>query len=80
MISVENIPEKVLADIVLNKISVNFNFLALKIMLTRLQQKVKTHPDPATVNECVAEFKNFLIKFAHLPKTQEDIAKIMKSR
>ena len=76
----ENIPEKVLADIVLNKIHVNFDFLALKIMLTRLQQKVKTNPDSATVNQCVAEFKNFLTKFGHLPKTQEDIAKIMQSR
>lgn len=80
MISVETIPEEVLSDIVLNKIFINFDFLALKIMLSRLQQKVRTNPDSATVNECVAEFKNFLNKFGHLPKTQEDIAKIMQSR
>lgn len=76
----ENIPEKVLSDIVLSNIHVNFDFLALKIMLTRLQQKVKTNPDSTTVNECVNELKNFLIRFGNLPKTQEDIAKIMKCR
>ena len=76
----ESVPEKVLNDLVLGNINVEFDFLALKIMLARLRQRVKMEPGLTTIQGCVTELQDFFVKFGHLPKTQHDLEKIFRSR
>lgn len=76
----ESISEKVLIDILLGNINIDFDFLALRTLLTRLQQRIKKNPGSATINDCVIELQEFFAKFGHLPKTQEDMDKILRIR
>jgi hypothetical protein len=80
MIFLESVSEKVLSDLVLGNINIDFDFLALKIMLSRLRQRVKMEPSPTTIQGCVNELQSFFVKFGHLPKTQQDMEKIFRSR
>ena len=76
----ESIQEKVLIDILLGNINIDFDFLALKTLLARLQQRIKKNPGSATIKDSVIELQDFFAKFGHLPKTQEEIGKIMRIR
>lgn len=76
----EDLSDKVLIDILTGTINIDFDFLAFKIMLTRLRQKVKIDPRLATIQECVNELQSFFTKYGSLPRMQRDIDKISGSR
>jgi hypothetical protein len=77
--TMESIPEKVLSELVMGRVKVDLDFLALKIMLSRLQQRVRIAPDSNTLQPCVEELQNFLAKFGYLPSVQKDVEKILRS-
>ncbi|HBE78572.1 MAG TPA: hypothetical protein DDW65_12475 [Firmicutes bacterium] len=75
----ESIPEEVLRELVMGKVKVDLDFIALKIMLSRLQQRVKMTPDSNNLQPSVKELQIFLAKFGYLPNVQKDVEKILKN-
>jgi hypothetical protein len=55
-------------------------FLATKLLLGRLNGAYKKDPSPAKVKEYIAELRAFFEKNSNLPKTQDDLKKIIEGR
>lgn len=70
------ISNNVWRDLLSGKVECNFDFLALKILLTRLRMKIAKDASQATLDECIKEFKDYLEKMNHMPVVQKDIEKI----
>ena len=75
-----NIPNQTLSLLLTGNLTCEFNFLALKILLTRLQMKIRKDPQPYTIAACVTELQEFLHKMRQLPAAQKDIEKILQLR
>jgi hypothetical protein len=75
-----NIPDasnQIWKDIILMKREYDFEFLALKILLSRLKTVAKLHNDSDTIQKCANELFDFFVKTEHIPKSQKDLQKIM---
>ena len=70
----DEIWERILCD----ELMINFEFLAIKILLARLKLTIKLNPEPNLINECISEFRNLIVKTRRLPSVQRDLNKIIK--
>lgn len=72
----KNISNQTWQDLLLRKFDCNFDFLALKILLTRLRFKLQQDNSSASLAQCVEEIKSLFEKMGNLPKAQDDLIKI----
>ncbi len=63
-------------NLLLGKDSYNFEFLALKILLTKLQTKIKNEQTPENIEKGINEVKSLLEKFTHNPAVKKDMEKL----
>lgn len=77
---VTRITDEVCKDIILGRINQEFEFLALKILLSRLRLKSQQDPSPSALQQSVAELKGLFVKFGNMPSMQRDFEKIMNGR
>ena len=76
--AIENIPDNVLVHVIRHANDYTWNFLALKIILTRLNLKIKMTTDGASaISECCSELRNLLTKSMNIPNSQTDIHQIL---
>jgi hypothetical protein len=66
------------AHLVQGKLQVQFEFLAVKVMLGRVLATVRADPSPATVTRNAADVREMFAKNAHLPSMQRDLEKIFR--
>ncbi|NLY88465.1 MAG: hypothetical protein GX085_02440 [Firmicutes bacterium] len=66
-------------DLILKDLDLEFEFLALKILLSRLRLKVKTDSTPDAIKNSVEEIKKLFARFENLPSAQKDLQRIIKS-
>ena len=71
------ITDKIWIQLLLNDKKFDFEFLAIKILLTRLKLTVKLNPDPDIINECAAELRQLFVKTESLPTVKKDILKMI---
>jgi hypothetical protein len=57
-----------------------FEFLATKIIMGRLNRDYKRETSPAAARKLVAELRDFFQKNIKLPKVQADLKKIIEGR
>ncbi|NLM37358.1 MAG: hypothetical protein GX202_04450 [Firmicutes bacterium] len=73
---VEKISKQGWENLLLKDVDYGFNFLALKILLSRLRLKVAMDPSPVSIQKSVEEIKNLFIRFGNLPSVQKDFQKV----
>jgi hypothetical protein len=49
-------------DLILGENNYNLSFLALKILMSRIQRVIKTSSDEVTIKSCISEVHNFCEK------------------
>ncbi len=76
---IQEIKSEVWNGVVSGNTNYSFEFLALKILLSRLRLEVKANPLPSTVWRSAAELKEFFIKQHNLPVAQRDLQKILQN-
>ena len=75
---IDKIPNDVLTHVIRQSNDFSWNFLAMKIILTRLNLKIAMYNnDPSILPECCNELRNLLRKSAHVPHSQADVKQIL---
>lgn len=77
---VPSIDDGLWEDVASGKFSCELNFLALKILLGRLNLMIKQDPSPANVQKCAKELREFFVKNAAMPSARRDLETLMKTR
>ncbi len=67
------IPDQALKSILTGKANPQFNFLALKILLTRLKMSIKKDPQLSGYYTYKREIVDLLAKNQNLPSVQKDV-------
>ncbi len=76
--TLNDIPNSVWMHIIQHSNDFAWNFLALKIILTRLKLKLAMAQDGEdTEQQCCNELKNLLQKSANIPNAQKDVDQIL---
>ena len=76
--TIDLIPNDVLLHVIRHSNEFSWNFLAMKIILTRLNLKMLMHNEELTIlPECCDELKNLLRKSANIPNSQADLKQIL---
>ena len=76
--NIDNLPDKVLIHVIRHSNDFTWNFLAIKIMLTRLNLKLVMFKNAEPViQECCAELRNLLKNSVNIPNSQADLKKIL---
>jgi hypothetical protein len=75
---INSIAEDVWSDVVTGKINCEFDFLALKILISSLKLRLSFEKNPEAVRKASQELKNLFVKFGHLPAATSDLEKILK--
>ena len=76
--TIDKIPNDVLIHIMQHSNGFSWNFLAIKIMLTRLNLKISMSKDKdAVLNECCNELRNLLKNSINIPNSQTDLKQIL---
>jgi uncharacterized protein Yka (UPF0111/DUF47 family) len=76
--SIDKISDNVLVHIISKSNDFSWNFLAMKIILTRLNLKIAMHNgDVSILPECCNELRNLLKKSVRVPNSQEDLKQIL---
>ena len=74
---IDRIPDKVLIHIIQHSNDFSWSFLAIKIMLTRLNLKIAMSKDKSAVlGECCIELRNLLKNSINIPNSQNDLKQI----
>jgi len=73
-----DVKNPVWSNLVLNKTQVNLNFLAGKILLSRLQVNVKNDASLASLEKAKKELFELYFKNKNLPNAQKDILLLLK--
>jgi hypothetical protein len=60
--------------------NLQFECLATKVIMGRLNQDYKRDCSPAAAKKCTAELRDFFEKNIKLPKVQADLKKIVEGR
>ena len=79
----ERIPDESQAqwrDVITRTTEHQFDSLALRILLGRLNVKVRFADSADAMNKSVRELRNFFEKSSKTPSTQRDLAKIFSKR
>ena len=75
---IDSIPCEVLIHVIRNSNDFSWNFLAIKIMLTRLNLKlVMYHNKEDVLLECCTELRNLLKNSVNIPNSQADLKQIL---
>jgi len=76
--TVNKIPDDTLLYIIRNSNKFTWNFLAMKIILTRLNMKITMYENSQSILPvCCDELRNLLIKSANVPSAQTDLKHIL---
>jgi hypothetical protein len=74
---IDQIPNNVCIYIIQHSNDFSWNFLALKIMLTRLNLKIiMHHGQDGVLQQCCVELKDLLRKSKNIPNAQKDANRI----
>ncbi len=77
-IDIDRIPDEVWIYIIQHSNDFSWNFLALKIMLTRLNLKIVMHQHNCVVMQhCCEELRDLLRKSMNIPNAQKDLNQIL---
>jgi len=74
------IPNETWDDLLNGRMSCQFEFLALQILLARLRMRIMRNPHPVTTYESINEIKDFLRRMDYLPVVHKDLEKIYLKR
>ena len=74
-----NLSDQTLKDLILKELDAEFEFLAFKILLSRLRLKAMYDATPNAINNSIAELRKLFARFENLPTLQRDLEKIMES-
>ena len=78
MKTIDSIPDDVLIHVIRHAKDYTWNFFGLKIILVRLDLKIKMHHnDKSILPDCCNELRNLLKKSANIPNSQEDLKQIL---
>ena len=76
--TIDNISDDVLIHIIRHSNDFVWNFLAIKIILTRLNLKLVMHQNKeAVLHECCNELRNLLKNSTNIPNSQADLKQIL---
>ena len=76
--TIDTIPNDVLIRVIRHSNDFTWNFLAMKIILTRLNLKITMCKENASVfPECCSELKNLLKQSLNIPNSQADLKQIL---
>ena len=76
--AIDAIPNDVLIHIIRHAKNFSWNFLAMKIILTRLGMKLIIHNDKKSIqSECCEELRNLLKKSVNVPNSRTDLNLIL---
>lgn len=68
--------EPIWSDIVAGKVSVDFEFLAAKILRSTLARSFAKDPSPARLRKCAEDLREIFMQNADLTSVQKDLHKI----
>ena len=74
--NIEQIPDRVWLTILSSDAPLDCEFLALSLFFTNVRRRHRTHASPPA--ELVKDIRAFFNKYAALPATQRDLAKLLK--
>ena len=75
---IDSIPSKALIHVIRHSNDFTWNFLAIKIMLTRLNLKLVMYQNKESVlQECCTELRNLLKNSVNIPNSQTDLKQIL---
>ena len=75
---IDSIPDNVLIHVIRHSNDFSWNFLAIKIMLTRLNLKLVMYQNKDKVlRECCTELRNLLKNSVNIPNSQADLKQIL---
>ena len=78
--TIDKIPDDVLLHIIRHSNDFLWNFLAIKIMLTRLNLKLVMYQNKETVlHECCIELRSLLKNSINIPNSQADLKQILNT-
>jgi len=76
--TIDLIPENVLIHVINHPNDFSWKFLAMKIILTRLNMKITIHDGERSVmSECCNELRNLLKKSINVPNSRTDLKQIL---
>ena len=76
--TIDKIPDDVLLHVIRHSNDFSWNFLAVKIMLTRLNLKmVMFQNKDEVIRECCNELRSLLKNSANIPNSQADLNRIL---
>ena len=78
--TIDKIPNDVLVHVIRHSNDYTWDFLAMKIILTRLNLKIIMHEDhgcESVLPECCNELKNLLKKSINVPNSRTDLNQIL---
>ncbi|MDR1673794.1 MAG: hypothetical protein LBS09_10110 [Bacteroidales bacterium] len=78
MIEIDKIPDSVWTHVIFHSKEFSWNFLAVKIMLARLNLKIDMHKsNTSIIQECCGELRGLLKKSANIPNARADLEQII---
>jgi len=78
--TIDKIPDDVLAHVIRNSNNFSWKFLAMKIILTRLNLKIIMNDDngrKSVLPECCNELRHLLKKSINVPNSRADLNQIL---
>lgn len=76
--TINEIPDDVLAYIIQHPNDFSWNFLAISIIVTRLNLQLSMQNTKETLAKCCAELRSLLRKSIHVPNAQKDILQMFE--
>ena len=71
------IPTKIWTDVITGKIDCEYEFLALKILISRINFAVKQDASPEAIQKYADELRDLFINSSNIPNSQMDLQKIL---
>ena len=76
--AIEKITDDLLVHVIRHSNEYTWNFFAMKVILTRLNMKMKMYNnDLSVLPDCCGELRNLLRKSANVPSSQADVKQIL---
>ena len=77
--TIDKIPDDRLIHVIRHPNDYPWDFLAMKIILTRLNMEILMHEkdNPTVLSECCDEVRTLLKKSFNIPHAREDISKLL---
>ncbi len=78
MNEIDKIPEEIWVHVIRHPNDFSWNFLAMKIILTRLNLKMTMYGNDAKIlSQCCDELRDLLRKSINIPNAQKDLKQIL---